>query len=86
MRYHYKNTVYLKFQEEKYTLYVRILSLRFQVSLWFCKKVFTNPKNCSITCITVAKHIVLQENIWLEEKIVHMTTSKRAAHDKRLSP
>jgi hypothetical protein len=31
------------------TLYVRILNLLSEVSLWFCKNMFTKLKNCSIT-------------------------------------
>lgn len=63
-------------------MYVRILSLRFQVSLWFCKKVFTNPKNCSITCIPVAKYkltvinyyesfLILKKSYSWKKKFVH---------------
>ena len=39
--------LYLKGED---TLYVHTPNLFFHVSWWFCKKVLTKPKNCSITC------------------------------------
>lgn len=43
------NVLLLPIWEYEHTLYVRIPNLLFHVSRWFCRKVFTKPKNCSIT-------------------------------------